>query len=257
MTYSSPCHIWAVTVRYNSKFHQLAFTVARSWAVPAIAAEMACLSRLSHSTNYEVLPQEPSNYLPLSLLYKNIKGQNVQCTVYTRWHLCWHQQYWHYNNDSAHFTRTIHASVMLYSNLINIDKNSNLMCHLSGFFGVNKLVSSSRYHVAEFMDPWLGDKVTYGIGLLYRPASHVAWRVGATILCRGWLAYWVRHLWIRLHEYCEEPGSVFVNVNIKESLQKASGGCAQLRGVRRYRWCTFVGKRSKRGETLLNGAYCS
>ncbi len=32
------------------------------------------------------------------------------------------------------------------------------------------------YPVAAFIDPWLGDKVNSGIGLSYRPASHVALR---------------------------------------------------------------------------------
>jgi hypothetical protein len=50
-----------------------------------------------------------------------------------------------------------------------------------------------QYHVwravAEFIDPWLRDKVNSGIGLSYRPASHVAW---------SWLHPPVRDLWIRL-----------------------------------------------------------
>jgi hypothetical protein len=31
---------------------------------------------------------------------------------------------------------------------------------------------------AEFIDSWMGDKDNSGIGLSYRPASHVAWRAG-------------------------------------------------------------------------------
>ncbi len=31
------------------------------------------------------------------------------------------------------------------------------------------------FPVAEFIDPWLGEKVNSGIGLPHRPASHVAW----------------------------------------------------------------------------------
>jgi len=38
--------------------------------------------------------------------------------------------------------------------------------------------------VAEFIDPLLGVIVNSGIGLSYRPASHVAWRDGTTTLCR-------------------------------------------------------------------------
>ncbi len=37
------------------------------------------------------------------------------------------------------------------------------------------------FSVAEFIDLWLGDKVNFGIGLSYRPASHVAWRAGTII----------------------------------------------------------------------------
>jgi hypothetical protein len=38
----------------------------------------------------------------------------------------------------------------------------------------SSLSVSFRTPVAEFKDPWLGDKVNSGIGLSYRPASHVA-----------------------------------------------------------------------------------
>ncbi len=41
--------------------------------------------------------------------------------------------------------------------------------------------------VAEFIAPGWGDKVKSGIGLLSRPASHVARRAGTTTLCRSWL----------------------------------------------------------------------
>jgi hypothetical protein len=40
--------------------------------------------------------------------------------------------------------------------------------------------------VAEFIDPWLGDKVKSGIGLSCWPASHVAWRAGTTTPCQSW-----------------------------------------------------------------------
>jgi hypothetical protein len=46
--------------------------------------------------------------------------------------------------------------------------------------------------VAEFIDPWLGDKVNSGIGLSYRPSSHDF---------ISWLYPPVRDLWIRLL-YC-------------------------------------------------------
>jgi len=52
--------------------------------------------------------------------------------------------------------------------------------------------------VAGFKDPWLGDKVNSGIGLSYRPASHVAWRAYTTILRRSWLYHPSQGLWIRL-----------------------------------------------------------
>jgi hypothetical protein len=53
--------------------------------------------------------------------------------------------------------------------------------------------------VAEFIDPWQADKVNSGIGLLYWPASHVAWRADTTTLYAGvdFIAP-VRDLWIRL-----------------------------------------------------------
>jgi len=47
---------------------------------------------------------------------------------------------------------------------------------------------------AEFIDPWLVDKVNSGISLSYRPASHVTWRAGTTTLCRIWLYPPVRDL---------------------------------------------------------------
>ncbi len=40
--------------------------------------------------------------------------------------------------------------------------------------------------VAEFMGPWLRDKVNSGTGLSYRgPPAHVAWRAGMTTLYAG------------------------------------------------------------------------
>ncbi len=46
---------------------------------------------------------------------------------------------------------------------------------------------SLRSTVAQFTDPWLGDKVNSGIGLSYRPSSHVAWHADTTSLCWSWL----------------------------------------------------------------------
>ncbi len=40
--------------------------------------------------------------------------------------------------------------------------------------------------VADFIDPWMGDKVTSGIGLLDRHTP-VRRRAGTTTLCRSWL----------------------------------------------------------------------
>ncbi len=34
------------------------------------------------------------------------------------------------------------------------------------------MIKSVNKPVAEFIDPWLGDKVNSGIGLSYRPANH-------------------------------------------------------------------------------------
>jgi hypothetical protein len=39
--------------------------------------------------------------------------------------------------------------------------------------------------VAEFIVPDWGDKVNSGIGLSYRPATHVAWRAGMSTLCQS------------------------------------------------------------------------
>ncbi len=55
-----------------------------------------------------------------------------------------------------------------------------------------------RLPVAKIIDFWLGDKVNSGIGLLYRPNSHVACGAGTTTLCRSWLYPPVRDLWIQL-----------------------------------------------------------
>ncbi len=41
--------------------------------------------------------------------------------------------------------------------------------------------------VAEFIDPWLGDKVNSGIGLSYRHARLQGWRAVTTTLCLSWL----------------------------------------------------------------------
>ncbi len=43
----------------------------------------------------------------------------------------------------------------------------------------------SNNPVAEFTDPWLGDKVNSNIRLEYRPANHVAWRAITTTLPGG------------------------------------------------------------------------
>ncbi len=43
----------------------------------------------------------------------------------------------------------------------------------------------AKIPVAEFINPWLGDKVDYGIGLSYRPASHVACGVSVQQLHAG------------------------------------------------------------------------
>ncbi len=46
----------------------------------------------------------------------------------------------------------------------------------------------NSYPAAEFIDPWLGKKVDFGIGLSHTgPPAHVAWRAGTTTLCRSWL----------------------------------------------------------------------
>jgi hypothetical protein len=52
--------------------------------------------------------------------------------------------------------------------------------------------------VAEFINPWLGDKVNFGIGLSYRHARLHGWRAGTTTLFRSWLYPPVRDLWLRL-----------------------------------------------------------
>jgi hypothetical protein len=58
--------------------------------------------------------------------------------------------------------------------------------------GLDKWFSSFFMHwmlglnpVAEFIDPWPGDKVNSGTGLSHRPANHVAWRAGTTTLYAG------------------------------------------------------------------------
>ncbi len=52
--------------------------------------------------------------------------------------------------------------------------------------------------VAEFVDPWRGDKVNSGIGMSYGQLAHVAWRAGTTTLCRSWPYLPSQDLWIRL-----------------------------------------------------------
>ncbi len=52
--------------------------------------------------------------------------------------------------------------------------------------------------IAEFVDPWLGDKVNSGKGLSYWPTSHVAWQAGTTAPCLSWLSPPVRDQWIWL-----------------------------------------------------------
>ncbi len=57
------------------------------------------------------------------------------------------------------------------------------------------LSTFSPAKLAEFIDPWLGDKV---IELSYRHSRLHGWRVGTTTLCRSWLYPPVRDLWIQL-----------------------------------------------------------
>ncbi len=51
---------------------------------------------------------------------------------------------------------------------------------LHGAWPRDTSVPSAR-PAAEFIDPWLGDKVNSSIGFLYRPASLVAWSAGTLI----------------------------------------------------------------------------
>jgi hypothetical protein len=77
--------------------------------------------------------------------------------------------------------------------LINIAGNDWFKAHIVSEFLVwyrnfrkrRQVVAffSDFHSVAEFIDPWLRDKINSGIGLLYRLASHVAWRVGTKTLC--------------------------------------------------------------------------
>ncbi len=51
---------------------------------------------------------------------------------------------------------------------VQSSKPIGILCYNSSLF------SARGTPVAEFIDPWLGDKMNSGIGLSYRPANHVA-----------------------------------------------------------------------------------
>jgi len=124
-----------------------------------------------------------------------------------------------------HFHSSNQTDVALYSKFIIPDKVCQIPVQLKKKGGI--LVEFFRFYstlpsvapqislcrrmlglnsVAEFIDPWLGDKVNSDNGLSYRPAVHAAWRAGMTILCRSWLHPQARDLWIRL-QTCSNLGS--------------------------------------------------
>ncbi len=61
-----------------------------------------------------------------------------------------------------------------------------------------------RGTVAEFIDPYWGDKVNCGIGLSHRPARLHGLAGRHDNLCRSWLYPPVMDLWIRLQSWMKE-----------------------------------------------------
>ncbi len=110
----------------------------------------------------------------------------------------WDLQVLQYNNCDNFpikvFLDSFHLDVRVMSPGSNLQKwgmgNSNInSCHFSGYtvrsiYGGGSLYAS-KFHitqpVAKFIDPWLGDKVSSGIGFSwYRHARLHGWRAGTT-----------------------------------------------------------------------------
>ncbi len=85
--------------------------------------------------------------------------------------------------------------------------------------------------VAEFIDPWLGDKVNSGMGLSYRHSKLHGWWAGTRNLCRSWLYSPVTDLWIRLQPFSESftPPLLFSSQCCVSTPQSKDDACLSQR----------------------------
>ncbi len=130
-------------------------------------------------------------FLDATYLYTARNWGGIFC-LYMQMYLIWGPSTWAppllFSISTSMFRNTVHWLLLVRRKLPL----------LIGFTRDTRNKDREKSSVAEFINPWLGDKVNSGIGLSYRYDRLHSWRACTTTLCRSWLYLPVRDLWIRL-----------------------------------------------------------